>query len=357
MNANRLLPVLLTLCAAATAQTVTVFPSEYSNVPEGPLYSANLPLAYGTSRVMCVYNKLDLDIPNGSSIRKVGFREDHDITQLNAGRGLQLEVRMGYTSNDHTNLSSTFDTNYIGTPVTVFGPALFTLPNLRDPASPLTNGRFFINLTTPFTYNPGANNLIVEYRIYGTSGGGGSFNYFLDRADYNSPVVNGPAGCVHPSGGPATMAVTPVSTNSYYAASIASAPANSLSVLLLSIGGQLVTPYSLQSTLPGISPSCMAQIPLAGAQTLTAFTGSSGSTYYQFYIPNSPAVLNNLYLSGQCAFFDFFAPGGVVVSNGAQVQIGIPPRSSMVYTQLPPAAATTGQVSTTYCPVALFEYQ
>ena len=356
MNPIKHLSAALLLGAAVCAQSTAIFPAEYSGVPEGPTNSANLPLALGTSRVMCVYNQLDLAIPVGTSIRKLGFRQDQDLTTLNAGRSLQLEVRMGYTANSHTGMSSTFDTNYVGTPVTVFGPALFTLPNLRDPAAPLPNGRFFLNLTTPFPYNPGANNLVVEYRIYGTSGGGNSFTYYLDRADYFSPVVNGPAGCAHLAGGPPVLATTPVSINSYYTASISQAPANSLSVLVLSLGGQLATPFSLQSAVPGIAPSCMGQVTLAGAQTLTTFTNSGGAFYSSFYLPNT-VLLNDLYISSQAAFFDFFAPGGVVVSNGAQVQVGIPPRSTTIYAQGPPATTTTGSVSTYYCPVAFFEYQ
>lgn len=357
MKTIHTLPSLLFLCAALSAQTVATFPNEYAVVPEGPLNSPNLPLALGTSRVMCVYNQLDLSIPSGSSIRKLGFREDHDITTMNAGRGLQLEVRMGYTANSHSTLNASFDANYIGAPTTVFGPALFTLPNLRDPQNPLTNGRFFVNLTTPFTYNPGANNLVVEFRIYGTSGGGNSFTYYLDRADFHSPVVNGPAGCVHLAGGPPVLAVSPVSTNSYYSATVTQAPANSLAVLLMSVGGQLTAPYSLQSLVPGISPSCQGQVLVAGTQPLVTFTGTTGYANYSFYVPNSPSTLNDLYLGAQGAFFDFFAPGGVVVSNGAQVQIGIPPRASTIYAQGPPAAAISGSVAAQYCPVAFFEYQ
>jgi hypothetical protein len=75
-----------------------------------------------------------------------------------------------------------FDQNYATTPTTVFGPGLFTLPNLRDPSSPLPNGVFWLTLATPFVFNPANGNLVVEYRIYGNSAGGAAFLYYLDRA-------------------------------------------------------------------------------------------------------------------------------------------------------------------------------
>lgn len=356
MNPIRILAAVLALGTAVIAQAVAIFPSEYSAVPDGPLNSSNLPLAYGTSRVLCAYNRLDLSVPVGTSIRRLGFREDGSSTALNAGRGLQLEIRMGYTSNADNALSSTFDANYVGTPVTVFGPALYTLPNLHDPANPLTNGQFFINLTTPFPYNPGTNNLLVEYRVYGTSGGGSSFSYVLDRADYYSPVVMGPAGCPHAAGGPATLTPQPVRTGAYYTAYIAQAPTNAFCVNVLNIGGALTSPFSLAPYVAGVAPACMGQVSLAGAQTLTTITDNGGNAYLQFLIPNN-ILLNDVQISAQSAFFDFFAPGGVVVSNGAQVQIGVSPRSGLLYAQGPPSTTATGSVAANYCPVAFFGYQ
>lgn len=356
MQTILVLPATLVLGAALSAQTIVPFPSEYTAVPEGPYNSYNLPLAYGTSRVMCIYDRVDVAVPVGTSIRRLGFRQDGDITTQHNGRGLQLEVRMGYTQNGYANADSTFDSNYAGSPVTVFGPALFTLPNLRDPASPLTDGRFFITLTTPFPYNPGTNNLVVEYRVLGTSGGGSSFNYALDRADFFAPVVNGPAGCPHLAGGPAVLTVQPVAVNSYYSSSLAQAPANSLCVLALNAGSQLAAPFSLQPVVAGIGPACMGQVSLAGTQALTTFTDSSGNAFWSFLVRNNPAF-NDVFVSSQCAIFDFFAPGGVVVSNGVQVQIGIAPRTAIIYGQGPPGTLTTGSVYPRYCPVAFFEYQ
>jgi hypothetical protein len=75
---------------------------------------------------------------------------------------------MGWTTNDETNASPQFELNYASPPTTVFGPALYALPNLRDPGNPLPDGRFFITLTTAFVYAPGTHNLVPRPESSGT---------------------------------------------------------------------------------------------------------------------------------------------------------------------------------------------
>ena len=345
------------LVASLAGQSTAVFPSDYQNVTEGPLNSANYPLAYGTSRVMCLYDHRDLDIPAGHQITAVGFRQDASLSTLETGRTLQLEIRMGYTTNTYANMVTNFDNNYAGASTTVFGPAVFTLPNLRDPASPLPNGQFFIPLTTPFTFNPGSNNLIVEYRVLGNSGGGTSWNYRLDRADYYSVPVQGPAGCPHSGNSTPVLAVNGVRPGLTYTNSLTHGPGNSLAVLMLAPGSQLVTPYPLQLALPGINPTCTGQLPLTTLNFITGLTSASGAVNFSFTIPNNQELYGKAYIASQVALFDFFAPGGVVVSNGAEVQLGRQPRASLVAAAGPPSTVTTGSLARNYCPVAFFTHQ
>ncbi|MCA8949310.1 MAG: hypothetical protein KDE27_07395 [Planctomycetes bacterium] len=354
MNHPRfLLPLLLG--GALAAQTTTIFPDEYVAVPEGPGNSPNLPLASGTSRVQVLYEGVDLAIPSGHQITKLGFRQDGALTQLDTGRGLQLEIRMGYSSEDSATMGSNFANNYATTPVTVFGPALYTLPDLRDTANPLPNGQFFINLTTPFTYNPSLGNLVVDYWIYGNSGGGTPFNYRLDRADYYSPVTYGPVGCPGSNGTP-NLTVDPTRPGLFYSTRLSSAPGSSFAVLVIVPGGQLQTPVSLQSLLPGVQASCTGQVNLAGALSLTGVTGSTGVKSWSFAIPNNPSF-NDFDWASQALIFDFFAPGGAVVSNGAHVLTGVRPRTAIVSASGPPQLATTGSVQRNYCPVPFFVHQ
>jgi hypothetical protein len=358
MNAPRLaLPAfLICLAATAPAQSVAIFPDEYVAVADGPFNSPNLPLAFGTSRVQVLYDRQDLQIPSGHSITRIGFRQDTALTTLDTGRSLQLEVRMGWSTNTPSSMVVDFDNNYVAPPVTVFGPALFVLPNLRDAASPLPNGQFFIPLTTPFSYVPANRNLVVEYRIYGTSGGGGSFNYRLDRADFYAPTTAGPVGCPHSGGGPATLSFDPVRPGLTFNANLTAAPGNSPGVLALNLGSGLVTPFSLTSVFAGISPACTGQLSPVGLATLGGATTSNGTTSWNFAIPNNPAF-SDLLISGQGLFLEFFAPGGVVVSNGFQVLTGALPRTAIVAFGGAPTTATAGTKSNNYCPVAFFDHQ
>jgi hypothetical protein len=74
-------------------------------------------------------------------------------------------------------------------------------------------------------------------------------------------------------------------------------------------------------------------------------------------VPNQRVPYNDMVIGAQAAFFDLFAPGGLVVSNGSQVEIGIQPQSTIVWGSGPPSTVTTGSQNTRYCPVALFGWQ
>lgn len=350
-----LLPAML-LPGALTSQTLTVFPDEYANVAEGPFNSPNYPFAYGTSRVQIVYEAVDLAIPAGHQIRRLAYRQDRTVTTMNPGRTLQLEVRMGYTSHTATTFTSTFANNYTTPPVTVFGPAMYALPNLRDNNNPLPNDLFFLPLTTPFTYQPANGNLVVEYLVYGNSGGGTGWTYYLDRSDYVSPVTYGPAGCPHSGNQTPNLTATPTRPGSSYSSSCTNGPGSSFALLLITPAQQLTTPFDLQAMIPGIHPTCLGQVPLNGVMVLTDFTNTAGGASWYFSIPNNPGFAD-MYWASQAAFFDFFAPGGVVVSNGAQVLTGAAPRTSVLAANGPPATLTTGGVSRNYNPVTFFEHQ
>jgi len=344
------------LTASLTAQTVTIFPDEYAAVAEGPFNSPNRPLAGGTSRVQVLYEAVDLAIPSGQQITKIGFRQDGVTTTLDTGRILQLEIRIGYSTFNAATMGTNFANNITTPAVTVFGPAAFTLPSLRDPLNPLVNGRFFITLTTPHTYTPANGNLVVEYLIYGHSGGGTTFNYRLDRGDFYSPVTYGVPGCPRSGGGVPNLTATGHRPGQNYSTSVVTAPGNSFGILLITPGVGFTPPFSLQTMVPGIQPTCLGQVSLAGPLQLSGFTGGTGAISWSFSVPNN-AAFNDFVWGSQAAFFDFFAPGGVVVSNGATVVTGVLPRTSILYGGGPPASVLTGAVQRNYNPITFFEHQ
>ena len=356
---NKLAPavcIALSLAGALTAQGNAIFPPDYTNVSEGPLNSANLPLARGTSRVQCLYDTIDIDIPSGNQITRLGFREDGSTTPIDVGRSLQLEVRMGWSNEDHQSMTTNFDNNYESPPTTVFGPALFVLPDLRDAAAPLPNGEFYIDLTTPFSFVPNGRNLVVEYRVFGTSAGGSSFTYRLDRADYVSNVTYGVAGCPHAGGGPANMTIAPTRPGLNFSASVSGAPTSAPAFLIVALGTGIVSPYALDPIFVGISPLCQGQINPTGLVILAGATGSSGSASWQFNIPNNNQWGKYL-IASQAMFLDFFSPGQVVSSNAGHVLTGIRPRTSIVAGSGAPTVVATGSKSSFYAPVARFVHQ
>jgi hypothetical protein len=356
MNATRALLFLSLFPAFALAQSVAIFPDEYAAVSEGPFSSPNYPLAFGTSRVQVLYDRQDLQVPSGQSITRLGFRQDATLTAMDTGRTLQLEVRMGWSTNTPAQMVTNFDNNYAAPPVTVFGPASFVLPNLRDGANPLPNGQLWIPLATPFLYVPNNQNLVVEYRIFGTSGGGASFNYRLDRADYYSTTLNGPAGCPHAGSGTPALTVSPTRPGLSFNANLTQGPGNAPGLLAINLGVGIVPPFPLTGVFGGINPVCTGQLNPVGMATIGASTSASGSDSWSFSIPNNPAFADFL-ISAQALYLDFFAPGGLVVSNGAQVLTGAAPRTAIIAAGGAPTTVTTGTKSNNYCPVAFFEHQ
>lgn len=349
-----LLPFCL-FSGAVLAQSVAIFPDEYVDVAEGPFNSPNLPLANGVSRVQIVYDAVDLAIPGGHQITKVGFRQDGALSTLDTGRITNLEIRMGYTALATTAVGSNFDSNYAAPPVTVFGPANLTLPNLRDPANPLVDGKLWITLTTPFTYAPAGQNLVVEYRCFGNSGGGSPWNYRLDRADYYSPVSYGPPGCAHSGGGIPNLTVQPTRPGLNYACAMTNGPGNAPGFLLVQPTYQLLAPYALDGLL-GVDPTCTGQVWPFGGVWLNTVASAAGAANWSVPLANDPANAD-LYISSQAVFLDLFVPGGLVFSRGAEVLTGARPRTVTIAGSGPPTTVTTGTISQYYCPVAFFEHQ
>lgn len=346
-----LLLSLLTLVGGATAQTVT-FPSDHTGLPDGASSQGWFPYSYGIGRFQAVYEAWDLQIPAGRQITRIGFRADP--ATISYGYMLQLEVRIGATDKTAGDLDSTYDANWLGTPTVAFGPAIYALPDLNNPLNPNPDGQYvWLTLTTPVTWNP-AHNLLVEWRVHFNSNGGAGFQYELDVPSFVSPIVTGPQGCLHSGGQRPVLTSDPVRVGGLWTENLYTAPANQLAVLLVALNSTLVSPYPLQPIVPGIAAACQGQVLANGALTLVGVTGPSGYGYFQASIPDLRGF-NDTILATQAVCFDFFAPGGIVVSNGEQVQIGIDPAMSVLWSQ-GSATATTGSVYSHWGPVTLFAH-
>lgn len=322
----RTFATILFLCTAAAAQTSIVFPSDHQNIANGDASISWFPFSSGVSRMQIVYDAWDLQLPANTPITRIGFRQDGSATA--ASQLLQLEVRMGRTLGTSTTLGTTYDTNFQGASNTVFGPALYTLPGFT---SATTAAPVWINLTTPYVYD-GTSNLLVEFRVLSNNNGNQSFSYPLDMAGFVSPVVAGVQGCPHSGGQRPVLTSQPTRVGGNWSVSLGSGPANSLILLCLAPGQAMTAPYSLQPYVAGIAPSCQGQLPLTGLVVMSGFTNSGGGLSWSVPVPNDRSF-NDLVISSQVAALDFFVPGGVALSNADQVQFGIAPAMTVLYSQ------------------------
>jgi hypothetical protein len=331
----------LFLAGGLAAQASVVFPSNHATITNGSTSIDWSPLSSGISRQQIVYDAWDLGIPANTSITRIGFRQEPGASSV--ARQVQMDVRMNITTATSSTLSATYDNNFNGAPTTVFAQGLFTLPAFTSTQSNVV----YINLTTPFLYTGG--NLLVDFRIYANNNGNQAFSYYLDRATFVSPVLNGVSGCPH-SGGPAPVLTTyPTAVGATWQQNLASAPASAPGVMLITVGAPLATPYSLQAL--GLQASCQGQVP-AGFAAFGIATGISGTNYTGIPLPNSLG-LNNLVATSQVAIFDLFSPGSLVVSNAVQVTFGANPAATILWSQ-GSATATAGSVYANYCPVTFF---
>lgn len=341
----------LLLVTAAAAQGTAIFPGDHANIANGASYSSNLPYALGVSRVMSIYEAWDIGVPIGHQITAIGVRQDG--TNASTGHSLQLEARMGTTIYDASTVTSTFDSNYLTGPVTVFPNGLYSLPNLQ---SSTTGQQIMLPLTTPYTYNGG--NLVIEWRIAANNNGNLGFTYYTDVATYVSTDTHGPQACQNSGGTRAVLSSSPTYIGGTWSLNISGAPASAIGFLLVQMNSPLVTPFSLQTLVPGISPTCLGQLNLAAFTVVAGFpTDGGGNHYWSITVPNNRIPWYQATIETQAAILDFFAPGGIVVSSGDQVQFGIQPANTIIFASGPGSTtATTGSVYRNYGLVTLFQY-
>jgi hypothetical protein len=332
-----------------SAQTVVTFPSDHANIANGSTSVSNFPYSSGVSRTMAVYESWDLLVPNGTPITRIGFRRDG--TASLTARSLMLEVRMGTTAHTAASLGSNFDNNYSSPPTTVFGPALYSLPTITGSPG---GQQIWLTLTTPYVFNA-ASNLLVEWRITANSNGNASFSYALDRGTFDSPLVSGPVGCPSSGGQTPDLQSTRAAIGQNWRLSLTHAPASSLTFWLATVNSPLVSPYPLASIVPGIAPACTGQIDLGSVAVVNVLTSGSGAYTWNIPVPNERVRWHDAIIASQCASLDLFAPGGVVVSNGDQIQFGIVPANSIII-GAGNASAATGTVTRNHGIVTLFEY-
>lgn len=344
MRLSFALLALASLGSLATAQTTTVFPSDWA-ATAGNSSENRYPLSAGISRTQIVYDRRDLTITNNHPITQVGFRQDDNTAS--AGKSIQLAIYMGSTTKTSATMTSNYANNYDGaTPRTlVFGPSIVALPTFTNN----TNlQELWITLTTPYTYHSNEN-LIVEYVVTANNNANLAFNYYIDNGGYLSPTQSIGTGCITSAGQVPLLAVQNYSyLGGYLYYNLSRAPASSLVWLNLDF---VQTPPI--DCAPFGAPGCTLYV--LPQVALAAQGNTGGAANFQFQLPADPALFH-AQVFGQCSIFDLFANNlGFTFSNSTKITLGMYPLAAMVYST-GSASATTGSVRRDDCPISLFRW-
>ena len=340
------LTLALIACAVMTpglmGQKRAIFPSNHTN-REGSGYVSNVPFSSGVQRTQFVYESLDLKIPNGSMIQRVGFRQNGEsFRSQSTGVKLQLEVLMGPSTKSAAAASFSYVQNYSGSPTTVFSKKIFDLPSLAQ-AGTCVSPFVMVPLDSGFKYDS-SKNLAVEYRVHANANANRQFSYYFDRADFLAPVSYGSACKTSGNTTPTLTSSVPFGTS--WRLELRSGPYTTATALLLGVKKK-----SLDLTAFGM-PGCFQLVdPLIADHTKTT-SSFGGSTSWFFIVPNNL----RLTVHAQVWMLDVFANNlGVISSNGVSVAFGERPQMTMIH-RAGSTTSTTGFVSRFYGVVSAFDY-
>lgn len=186
-----------------------------------------------------------------------------------------------------------------------------------------------------------------------------AFNYYLDRALVHSPEVAGVAGCPGSSGRVPALSQNDIEVGGTWRVTLTGAPGSSLTALAVDVGGGLLpAPLPLGVLIGGASSACQVGIPTNGtSEILTTVADGSGFARWTNTIPANRSLWLRTPISIQAVSIDFFAPGGVIVSDALQRDVGIKPAMTVIAAQGDPANVVSGSLNRNYGIVTMFEHQ
>lgn len=267
------------------------------------------------------------ELPVTAVIRGLAFRNRQNYAQ-NAYT-LDMTVRVGFTNNGARALSSTFASNWVGTPQVVFTGKLNVPAVARSTSPALFTMR--VPFASPFVYSQSRGNFLWE--TINTTAARPNTNYF-DAATGSGLQVSrifatGSAATVGTLGvgygvvtqliGPGGGAIVQLTNtgvpriNQSFDVHVSGAVANS--VALLWLGAQKLN-ISLSPILPGCSLYTSLDVLLGGVST------GSGSATSRFTLPNTRSLIGIRFFN-QWMVVDRAANNlGIVLSNGGEAVIG-----------------------------------
>jgi hypothetical protein len=156
--------VLLALSTTPAHAQQTVAPNSLAGV-EGDVLNRLPFAANGGVRYQQVYNASQFSSLSGpGQITQIAFRPDAQFGDAFTLNGLDVTIQLSTTAASADGLSLTFASNQGADVTTVYSSALSLSSAATGPAGGPKDFDLIINLTTPFTYNPAAGNLLLDIR-------------------------------------------------------------------------------------------------------------------------------------------------------------------------------------------------
>ncbi|MCC7507962.1 MAG: putative Ig domain-containing protein [Planctomycetes bacterium] len=220
--------------------------------------SNTIPFNQNSVRFQTVYTAAEVSMPAGTVISEI--RVAGSIVAVPQYNGLRC--RIAHSNVAVAGLNALFDSNYIGTLQTVFGPADYTPSTLAIGA---TSQWYVFPLTNPFVYN-GTDGLLVDWSYDSKIGTG----FTVGTAAPTGETVRGRV--YSTSGNHTTLSGTTATTLGNYGLHLLTYPANSVALASAPSAGGLATP---QSDLVVMD---MRGISIATARTLNSVTFTKSGT-------------------------------------------------------------------------------
>jgi hypothetical protein len=296
-------------------------------------------------------------------MRGLGMRQDDAFSGF-TGHMVDLEMKLGASTKDHTTLGTGFDGNFDVTsspPVNVYPRAQTRLPNM-PPQLPTNPQEFFIKIpfAVPYTWIkvPGRN-LVIEVVNWGNSNGNQIFTYpldagsgvtttrlyasgaptapsgtlgvgyghvmaFLDRVAVTSDYQAFGAGCRGTGGGNGIPVLSntgrPV-INTTFSVDLAQAAPSTVAVLALGVSNSQwgTLPLPLDLTAAG-APGCnlLCSIEASGGVA----TSNAGTASAPFPLPNSVTLVGVRFYNQWLVVDKTANRLGIAFSNGGNALIG-----------------------------------
>lgn len=176
MRAYLATPLALLLCPGLSAQTTTLTSPAAVTTVDGASNSA-FPFTATSNR----FQQTITDFKGSPRLFKsVALRPDQGYSCPNCvTRTVEVQITMAHT--DITKTTTTFASNYIGTPVVVFPRQKVTLPTRKGPYGSVPAPDFTFIFKTPFPYD-GKQDFLVDIQTWNASPSGTGNEYYGDYA-------------------------------------------------------------------------------------------------------------------------------------------------------------------------------